>query len=294
MKTLVIGGTGTVGSQVVRELLARKAEVSVLTRNAEKEKSLPAGSNGVVGDLLDPGTVRSVFRGVEGVFLLNAVSPTETHEGIMAVNGARMAGVRRLVYLSVQNVDRAPHLPHFGSKLAVEAVIKASGIPYTILRPNNFFQNDYLFKDAILQYGIYPQPMGDTGVSRVDVRDIAEAAAIAMTQTGHEGKTFNLVGPDVLTGKGTAETWSRALGKPVAYGGDDLDAWEKQSLQYLPAWMVFDFRLMYEYFQKEGLRAKPADIEHQTKFLGHAPRRFEEFARATAQMWAQSTSVAPA
>jgi len=289
MKALVIGGTGAVGSQVVRELQARNAEVLILTRKAEKLKSLPAGTRGVVGDLLDPGTVRSIFRGVDCVFLLNVVSPAETHEGLMAVNGARMAGVRRLVYLSVQEADRAAHLPHFGSKLLVETVIKASGIPFTVLRPNNFFQNDYFFKDVLLQHGVYPQPIGDVGIHRVDIRDIAEAAAIALTTGGHEGQTFNLVGPEPFTGKDTADAWGRTLGKPIAYAGNDLDAWEKQSLQYLPAWLVFDFRLMYEYFQQGGFRATPADIERQTKLLGHAPRNFGDFTRETAQMWAVPT-----
>ena len=65
----------------------------MLTRNAEKAAKLPRGLRGVTGDLLDPKTVRSVFAGQEGVFLLNPVSATETHEGLMAVNGARMAGV---------------------------------------------------------------------------------------------------------------------------------------------------------------------------------------------------------
>jgi len=91
MKILVIGGTGMVGSQVARELLARGAEVSVLTRNAQKAGALPRGMRAVTGDLLDPKTVRSVFAGQDGVFLLNPVSATETHEGLMAVNGARMA-----------------------------------------------------------------------------------------------------------------------------------------------------------------------------------------------------------
>ena len=109
---------------------------------------------------------------------------------------------------------------------------------------NNFFQNDYQLKDALLTHGIYPQPLGEVGLSRVDVRDIAEAAAIALTESGHAGETYNLVGPDVLTGRGTAEIWSRALGRPIAYGGDDLDAWEKQVLAFLPPWMAFDFRLM--------------------------------------------------
>jgi len=285
MKILVIGGTGTVGSQVVRELLARKAVVQVLTRSEDKAKGLPAGAQGVVGDLLDPGTVCSVFKGVDGVFMLIAVSTTETHEGLMALNGMRMAGVKRLTYMSVHNLEQALHLPHFGSKLPIENVLKTSGIPYTILRPNNFFQNDYLFKDAMLKYNIYPQPIGDLGLSRVDVRDIAEAAAIALTTPGHEGQTYSVVGPQVHTGKSTAEVWSRALGKPIAYGGNDLDEWERQSLQFLPAWMVFDFRLMYAFFQDKGLKATQADIERQTKLLGHAPRNFEDFAAETVKLW---------
>ena len=285
MKVLVIGGTGTVGSQVARELLARGAEVSVLTRSAEKAAKLSRGIQGVTGDLLDPKTVRSVFAGQEGVFLLNPVSATETHEGLMALNGARMAGVKRLAYLSVHNVDAAPHLPHFGSKIAVEIALKASGIPLTILRPNHYYQNDYWAKDALLKFGVYPQPIGGVGVSRVDVRDIAEAAAIALTAGGHEGQTYNLVGPQSWTGASAAEAWGHALGKKIAYAGDDLDAWEAQSLQYLPPRMVFDLRLMFAFFQKSGLQATGADIDRLTKLLGHAPRSFEDFAAETASAW---------
>ncbi len=285
MRILVIGGTGTVGSQVVRELLARKAEVRVLTRSGDRAKGLPAGAEGVIGDLLDPGTVRSVFKGIDSVFMLLAVSATETHEGLMAVNGMRMAGVKRIAYMSVHNLDQALHLPHFGSKLPIETVLKTSGISYTILRANNFFQNDYLFKDAMITHGVYPQPIGDVGLSRVDVRDIAEAAAIVLTTPGHEGQTYNLVGPDVHTGKSTAEVWGRALGKTIAYGGNDLDAWEQQSLQFLPAWMVFDFKLMYSFFQDKGLTSTRSDIERQTKLLGHSPRNFEDFAMETARLW---------
>ena len=286
MKILVIGGTGTVGSEVVRSLLSRRnTEVLVLTRSGDKAKDLPAGAEGVVGDLLDPATVRSVFRGVDGVFLLVGVTTTETHAGLMAANGMRMAGVKRVVYMSVHRLEEALHLPHFGSKLPIEAVLKSSAIPCTILRPNNFFQNDYQLKDALLTHGIYPQPLGEVGLSRVDVRDIAEAAAIALTEPGHEGQTYNLVGPDVLTGRGTAEIWSRALGRPIAYGGDDLDAWEKQVLAFLPPWMAFDFRLMYTFFQARGLQAAPSDLERLEKLLGRPPRKFEDFAVETAGKW---------
>jgi uncharacterized protein YbjT (DUF2867 family) len=288
MKVLVLGGTGTVGSQVVAELVSRKAEVHVLTRNAEKAAALPSGARAVTGDLLEPATIRSAFQGMDGVFLLNPVSTTESHEGLMAVCGARLAGVKRLVYMSVQGADDGPYLPHFGSKVGVEAGVKASSFEWTILRPNNFYQNDSWFRDAILQYSVYPQPLGDAGVSRVDVRDIAEAAAIALTTGAHAGQTYNLVGPKPLTGKGTAEIWSRVLGRPVAYAGNDLDAWEKQSLQYMPAWMVFDFRLMYQFFQEKGFQATLKDSERLTKLLGHPPRRFEDYARETAAAWKAS------
>ena len=186
------------------------------------------------------------------MFLLNAVSQTEACEALMAITAMRVARVKRVVYISVHHVESAAWLPHFGGKVGIEAALKASGIPFTILRPNNFYQNDYWFKEVLLQYGVYPQPIGGVGVSRVDVRDIAEAAAIALTSSGHEGQTYDLVGPDAVTGESTAKSWSAALGKPITYGGDDLDAWEKQQLQYLPDWMVFDFRHMYEHFQKSA------------------------------------------
>jgi uncharacterized protein YbjT (DUF2867 family) len=285
MNILVIGGTGTVGSQVVRGLLAKKTAVSVLTRDLDKGAKMLPGAKMVRGDLLDPGTVRSAFAGVDGVFMLNPVGPTETHEGLMAVNGAMLAGVKRFVYMSVQGLESAPYLPHFGSKIPVEFALSKSGIPYTILRPNNFYQNDYLFKDVMMKYGVYPQPLGGKGTSRVDVCDIAEAAVIALTNSGHEGKTYTLVGPEPLTGVRTAAIWSQALGRPITYGGDDLDAWEKQAAQMMPPWMAFDFRMMYEFFQKDGFGASPADLAVLTKFLGHPPRRFEDFAAETAKMW---------
>lgn len=283
MNVLVLGGTGTVGSQVVRELLKRGADVSILTR--DPKKPVPAGARAVVGDLLDPGTIRTAFRGRDAVFLLTALGAGECHEGLMAVNGCRLGGVKKIVFLSVHRVDEAPHLPHFGAKLPIEAAIKASGIPWTILRPNNFFQNDLWYKDAMLGNDVYPQPFGDAGLSRVDVRDIAEAAAIALTTDAARNETVNLVGPDLLTATGTAATWGGVLGRKIAYGGDDLDAWEQASLAFLPAYAVFDFRLMYAFFQEKGLKATPEDVARLTALLGHAPRRFEEFAAETARAW---------
>ena len=215
MNILVTGGTGTVGSQVVRELLARGAQVQVLTRDPAKGAKLPAGVKAVTGDLSKVETVKRVFKGVDGVFLVNTVSPTEVYEGLLAACALREEKVKRVVYLSVHHADGAPWLPHFGGKLGVEQALLKSGVPSTILRPNNFYQNDYWFKDVLLQHGVYPQPIGDVGLHRVDVRDIAEAAAVALTTSGHEGQTYDLVGPEAHTGESTAQVWARALGRPI-------------------------------------------------------------------------------
>lgn len=285
MNVLVTGGTGTVGSEVVREVAARGANVSVLTRDLARTRNFPASVNLMAGNLQQPETVRKVFNGIDAVFLLNAVSQTESHEALLALCGMRLARPARVVYLSVQDADQAAWLPHFGSKAGVEQALRQSGLAYTILRPNNFYQNDYWLKDAILG-GMYPQPLGSVGVSRVDVRDIAEAAAIALLSQGHESETYDLVGPDILTGESVAAAWSRALGKTVRYAGDDLDVWERQSLQHgMPDWMVFDFRMMFEHFQTHGLKAPPGAIERQTRLLGHQPRSFDAFAAETAAVW---------
>ena len=285
MNILVTGGTGTVGSQVVRELLTRGAQVQVLTRDPAKAAKLPAGVKAVTGDLSKVETIRRVFKGVDGVFLINTVSPTEVHEGLLSVCALRDENVKRLVYVSVQHADGAPWLPHFGGKVGIEQAALKSGVPATILRPNNFYQNDYWYKDVLLQHGVYPQPLGDVGLHRVDVRDIAEAAAITLTTSGHEGQTYDIVGPEAHTGESTAQTWARALGRPIVYGGNDLDAWETQTLQFMPDWAVYDYRQMYAFFQAKGLKASPEAIERQTRLLGHAPRSFGAFVSETAAAW---------
>lgn len=119
MKILVIGATGQVGSKVAQELTQRGHTIRVLTRDPAKARSLGTSAEVVKGDLQDPATVRTIFDGVDGAFMLNPVSPTEAHEGLMAVSGAKLAKLPRLVYMSVQQADRAPHLPHFGCKLGV-------------------------------------------------------------------------------------------------------------------------------------------------------------------------------
>lgn len=285
MRHLVLGGTGTVGSAVVGRLLEEGEEVRVPTRSEERAESLPDGVVGVVGDLREPDTYPDVFRDFDRVFLLNAVSISELHEGLAALAEVRRARAGRIVYLSVHDAEKGAHVPHFASKLAIERALAGSGIPHTVLRPNNFFQNDLWSRDALVEHGVYPQPIGGEGISRVDVRDIADAAVRALTRPGHLGRTYALVGPEPLTGEHCARVWADALGRDVHYAGDDLDAWSEQARETLPDWMVYDFRLMYRTFQEEGLAATPAQLDETREILGREPRSFRDFAEEVAGSW---------
>ena len=285
MNTLIIGGTGTVGRDVVAGLLRHDVPVRVLTRSEERARELPDGAAAVLGDLEDPTTYDAIFEDVDALFLLNSVSMTELHQGLAAVNEAARTGVEHVVYLSVHDPENIPNAPHIASKLAIEHAIEASGLPYTILRPNNFYQNDYWFEAPIRSQGVYPQPIGDVGLSRVDTRDVARAAVNALTQRGPENKTYTLAGPDVLTGEDCARVYADLLDRTVRYGGDDLEAWEKQARSMMPAWMTYDFRLMYAAFQEKGLAASRTQRRETRTLLGRQPRSFRAFAEETVAEW---------
>ena len=176
-------------------------------------------------------------------------------------------------------------IPHFRSKLPVEKAVRDSGIAYTILRPNNFFQNDLWLKDAIMKYGIYPQPVGTKGLNRVDVRDIADCAINALTKPGHEGLTYDIHGPDTLTGEGIAKIYTKHLGREVRYAGDDIEAWAERSKGAMAEFLIADMRIMYRFFQDNGMIASKEDLEKTEKLLGKKPRIFDDFVKEMTLEW---------
>lgn len=277
MRTLVIGGTGMVGTEVVTRLLARGDETFILSPKTTARH--PAGARLVRGDLDDPASVLAAAQGMDRVFLLVAQGPREAAQGLAAVEAARITGVRRLVYMSVRMPPFAAEVPHFASKQLIETAVLRSGIPATILRPNNFFQNDLAFLEAILHFGVYPQPIGAKGVARVDIRDIADAAMAAFADPALVGNIVELNGPDLLTGQAVAEAYARRLGRPVKYAGDSLDAWAGSVAPYLPGWLIGDLRVMYQKFQEQGLPSTPEDDRRFTALLGRPPRTFDAFVR---------------
>lgn len=282
MTILVTGATGRIGSQVVKQLVQRGADVRVLVRDPSKA-DFPAGVQVVQGDLLNIDALRTAFTGVSTLFLLNAVAGDEFTQALITLNVARESGVDRVVYLSVLHSDRFVNVPHFAVKLGAERMIEQMGFSATILRPSYFIDNEHMVKDVIFNYNLYPMPIGSKGVAMVDTRDIAEVAAIELIRREQApGKlpieTINLVGPDTLTGSDVAAIWSDVLGRPIAYGGDDPSPFEQNLATFMPKWMAYEMRLMAERYVSDGMVPETGDVERLTKILGRPLHTYRDFA----------------
>jgi uncharacterized protein YbjT (DUF2867 family) len=282
MTILVTGATGTIGRQVVEQLVKRGADVRALVRDPAKA-NFPAGVTVVQGDLLDVDAMRGAFSGVSTLFLLNAVASDEFTQALIALNLAREAGIERIVYLSVIHSDLYVNVPHFAGKFGVERMIERMGFNATVLRPSYFMNNDLTIKDVVLGYGVYPMPIGGKGLAMIDARDIGEIAAIELIRREQATGSLpldriNLVGPDTLTGADVAAIWSEVLGRTIAYGGDDTAGFEQNLKKFMPNWMAFDMRLMSERFLTEGMIPETGDVERLTALLGRPLRTYRDFA----------------
>ncbi|MBY3092939.1 NmrA/HSCARG family protein [Rhizobium laguerreae] len=285
MTILVTGATGNVGRQIVEHLVKRGADVRALVRDPSKA-DFPAGVSVVQGDFLDVDSLRDAMSGVSTLFLLSAVVPDEFTQALIALNVARSVAIERIVYLSVIHADVYVNVPHFAGKFGVERMIEQMGFKATILRPAYFIQNDLMVKDVITGYGAYPMPIGAKGLAMIDIRDIAEIAALELLRRERSAEPLpldriNLVGPETLTGADIAAIWSDVLARPIAYGGDNTEGFEQNLKQFMPAWMAYDMRLMGERFLTDGMLPETGDVERLTKLLGRPLRSYRAFASET-------------
>ncbi|MBD8637094.1 NmrA family NAD(P)-binding protein [Stenotrophomonas sp. CFBP 13725] len=283
MSILVTGATGTVGALVVEGLAGAGADVKALVRTRGK-RAFPAGVTEVVGDLTDVPSIRAALSSVRTLFLLNAVTPDEVTQALITLNLAQEAGVERIVYLSVIHADTFTNVPHFTGKHTVERMIESLGIAATVLRPAYFMQNELMVQQTIQDHGVYPMPIGSAGVCMIDARDIAEIAVAELLRRDRapaalEALTLELVGPQAMTGASVAAAWSTALGREVAYAGDDVAAFEAQMASYAPSWLAYDMRLMLAGIQLHGMQAAEGSVERLQAILGHPLRTYEAFVR---------------
>ena len=288
MKVLVTGATGTVGNELVKALLQRGADVRALTRKQPKPGTFPDAVEIALGDLTDPVSIAEAIKGADKLFLLIGSVPDELTQALTAYGLAKQAGLKHVTYLSVFKADQFLDVPHFAAKFAVEQAIRAGGMPYTILRPGYFHQNERRLRPVLNGPGVYPVPAGNQGLAAVDVRDIAEAAATSLTAEGHTGKTYDLVSSELLTGPAAAATWSKLLGKKITYAGHgDFDGYEAELRKTgTPSWIAYDLRVMFQGYVERGLSSTEDQTARFAALLGHQPRTYSSFAAELAKEWA--------
>lgn len=205
-KILVAGATGTVGRQVVTELLARGHAVRALTRDPAKA-DFPAGVEVVRGDLTDPDSLVPALEGVTGVHLITFggayFAPLETGPRILEL--ARAAGVRRVTVL------------HGGEATPLEQAVRAAdGLDWTVLMPVEFMGNALEWADGIVTAGEVREPFVSRLSAMVHEGDIGAVAAVALTEEGHGRQEYVITGPELLTVGDKVATIAGARGREIA------------------------------------------------------------------------------
>jgi uncharacterized protein YbjT (DUF2867 family) len=282
---LVIGATGAVGGEVTAALLAGGARVRVLVRDPERVTDLPDDVERAQGDLRDLESLNRAMAGARAAFY---VSPHEADEVDLArniVEACERAGVR-IVFAGVHVYDRNPlrqivyrvmfrlWLRHYQGKLELARAIERSNTRPVIFMPSNFMQNDDVFLDDI-HAGEFCQPLA--GANRVDLRDVAQAVAVALLDDEFPSGAYSLVGPETLSGKQCAEVWAHELGREVRYVGDDERAWKQAFARHLQGRKLADWQASFKALSTLKVKTSAADLEETRRLIGREPRRYGEY-----------------
>jgi len=278
-RILVTGASGNIGSELVKQLTARKADFAVM-------RSQPgADDKGVLtvhGDFADPASLARAFNGFDTLFLLLPLVPHKVELAKNAVAAAKAAGIRRIVRSSGLGADADSAVSLSRLQGAIDALVQGSGIACTLLRPAGFMQNWINFSAAQLKAGTFYAPHGRGAQSVVDVRDIAEAAAaVLLDPAAHAGRAYELTGALALTDQQMLDLIGSAAGHPIAYV-DVPETAAREAMAGMPAVMV-DWFMSLNHVIKQGWAAGVSgDVQRLT---GHAPRSFADFARENAAAW---------
>ncbi|WP_329112509.1 NAD(P)H-binding protein [Streptomyces sp. NBC_01353] len=209
---LVTGATGNIGSALLKELHAYGAgPLRGLTRDRSRA-SFPEGVEAHEGDFAETASLKPALDGVRSLFL---VSRLGSDAEILDV--AQQAGVAHVVLMSSITVETHPHLGPAAENLAVERLVKDSGMAWTILRPTQFASNALWWAASIREGETVRVPYADTGLPAIHPADIASVARVALTEPGHQGRTYALTGPERVTPRRQVEAVAAALGRKVPF-----------------------------------------------------------------------------
>jgi len=278
---LVTGAGGKTGKAVLKALVARDAPVRALVRGSAHEAALRAMGAGdvVVGAMDDPHALSRAANGVKAIYhICPNVSPHEIAFAKAVVAAAINSGVSRLVYHSVLH-PQIEAMPHHWNKLRVEELLFGSALDITILQPTAYMQNSLAEWDRMVSDGIYrvPYPI-ETRLSLVDLDDVAEAAALVLTNSGHSGATYELVGTPPLSQVEIAESFGRAMKRAIRAEAETIESWEQRARSAgMNDYQRETLTKMFRAYARDGLKGNPNVLgwllgRPATSFAGFAAR----------------------
>ncbi len=253
------------------------ADALAFIHKPEQEQVVLASgaSEAIVGDVNEISDLINAMKNVNVVYhLCSNMNQFEFEIGKKVISACEKSGVQRLVYQSVIH-PQTQTMQHHWQKLLVEEQLFLSHLNFTVLQPTAFMQNILGYREAILG-GRYPMPYPtSTQISLVDLRDLAEAAAIVLTEKGHENATYELTGTPPLSQIEVAEALSKLLDLTVEAEEVPLSTWEKQVQKNGLSGYAFEtLKSMFSYYRNYGLKGN----EHiLTWLLGRKPTSLQEF-----------------
>jgi uncharacterized protein YbjT (DUF2867 family) len=268
---LVAGAAGNIGSELVAALAEAGQQVRALTRSAEPGR-FPPGAEAVAGDLNDPASLRQVLAGADGVFLLPGYADMP---GVLAE--ARRAGVRTVVQLSGMSAGSG----NLGNAItaymaASEEAARQSGLAWTILRPAMFMSNALQWLPQLRAGDVVRAPFGQVRAAVTDPADIAAVAARALTAPGHEGRVYELSGPESLSAADRVAILGQALGRDLRFEAQTDEEARAEMSATTPARYVDAFFDFYAAGTLDESRVLPTVRE----VTGRPPRTFAQWAAA--------------
>lgn len=271
---LITGASGTVGGAVLAEVARTGQRHSALYSSKEEVAKAAPGTEALIADFSDKPGLAQALRDIESVYLVCSPIPELVQLEGNVIEASEAAGVGRIVLSSALGAEDYPKsFPSWHRK--VEDKLKATRMAYSILRPNSFIQNVLTFyAPSIRAQGAFYVAMGTARTCYVDVRDIAAVAAKAL-RGQHDGKTYELNGPEALTCTEVAEKISRHSGIAARYVDIPVEAQRKAMLeQGMPEWQVTALLELQEYYTSGKGGTPDGTLE---SLLGRPPRRLDQF-----------------
>jgi uncharacterized protein YbjT (DUF2867 family) len=274
---LITGATGTVGSELVKQLVEARQKVRALVRDPAKASKFSNAVEVVKGDLSKPATLTAAFVGADKVFVLTAPGPDMVELEGNAYEAAKRAGAAHIVKLSAFGIEADFFAAAPGATWHNESErrLRSIGTAWTILRPGPFASNVINFWGITQRGGLF-LPTGQGKDPQIDPRDIAAVAVNVLTTPGHEGKIYELTGPELLSYAEVVQKVSAVTGKPFKFVDVPEAAWRQEMLNAgFPPPMV-DTLLVYFASVKAGRWHATSTV---AELLGRPARTFDEWAK---------------